>query len=449
MTVHKKILAVDDDVGQLILAEEVFAAEGYQVITASSGEDALEKVRSHHPDVILLDLMMPVMDGYATCEAIKQIAEHQHTPIIVLTGRDDIEAIEKSFGSGAWDFTSKPLNWPVLRHRVRYALAASEAFASERNAARLSRIIENSVSEVIVFDVESKNIISANQSARDNLGYSLGVIKQARFTDIASDKERKALESRLSELQENSQIKIKCRLRRLDGTSYPVEGVIIYSADEKPFVFTSIFQDVTERDHAERKLHQLAFFDELTGLANRRMLKEHVQKSIEVASATNACCALYMLDLDGFKNVNDELGHSAGDELLQEVACRLNKLLRDEDLVCRLSNNTLTLATTEVARLGGDEFIIFLMGFNDCEVPKKIADRLLLDLAKPYSINSNNLSVTASIGVALYPEHGTTLELLMMHADSAMYSAKRQGKNKYAIYSSNIDKPESLKFLSN
>lgn len=433
MSKPQTILAIDDDLGQLILAEEVFVADGYNVDTATSGQEALTILRSKNADVILLDIMMPGMDGYETCRQIKQIPGHRHTPVIVLTGRDDIEAIEKSFDSGAWDFTSKPLNWSVLKYRVKYALAASKAFASERQAARLSRIVDNSISEIMVFDVASKAILGANQSALKNLGYQEAELTQRAFTDVVRHQSVSEFNQSLEQLKENDHLKLKAMMTRKDGTEYPVEGVVVFSTDEKPNVYASILQDVTEQTKAEERLHYLAFHDELTGLANRRMLKERVTETLMESDKNGSLCAFFMLDLDGFKKINDTLGHTIGDKLLQEVAERLRSVLRETDIVYQKPPQDSPAVTTDVARFGGDEFIVYVSQFYDQSIPEKIAQRLLAALSMPYAIDQKRLSITASIGIAVYPSHGSSMESLMMSADSAMYLAKESGKNAFRI----------------
>lgn len=439
MTEHV-ILAVDDELNMRLLISEVFTAEGYRVVTAASGEEALELMQELVPDIILLDIMMPGIDGFEVCSRVKQLPGHENTPVIMLTGLDDVKAIKHAYEVGAWDFMSKPIKWPVLVYRVRYALRASHSFSIEQKSARLSRAIDSSPSEVLLFDATSMKVESANASALANLGYQLGELRGLDFAKLAVDIPGIPLREQLQQLNENQQVNLTFTMSRKDGSSYPAEGIVLYSAEEKPHVYIGIFQDITERKNVENELHRLAFFDDLTGLPNRRMLQEHVVEALTVAKAKNTRCALCLLDLDGFKAINDTLGHSVGDLLLKEVAHRLSSILRQEDIVSRDSVQELSAVSgTHLARLGGDEFLMLITDFTDADVPAKVMNRVLRQIAMPYHVHKTELNLTGSVGIALYPNDGDSLDVLMKYADTAMYKAKHCGKNNYSFYSKEAD----------
>lgn len=432
----KTILTIDDDPVIAILAEEVFAAHGYQVISASCGEDALAQIVDVDPDIILLDIMMPGISGYETCRRIKAIPEFEHTPIIMLTGREDIESVEKAYESGAWDFSSKPINWPMLTYRVRHALLASQAFANEKQAARLSRAIDNSPSEVLIFEGDCLKILSGNTSAQSNLGYTSAELKDLKLEDISELPAEKQLEARILRLEEGAQIKLNGVMKRKDGSNYPAEGVLIRSPEKGHPTWIVILQDISERKRSEQALHRLAYYDELTGLPNRRLLYEHVERALAIAYRSQTVCAICILDLDGFKRINDTLGHKVGDMLLQEVSHRVSAMLRQYDVVAHEADNKEddTQTQNQVARLGGDEFLILLTELEDPAVPARVAGRLLREISRPYNVHKTELNLTGSIGISLYPQDGASLDELMMHADTAMYKAKQSGKNNYAFF---------------
>ncbi|MEQ8264091.1 EAL domain-containing protein [Pseudohaliea sp.] len=427
------LLAVDDDPGMRLLAEAAFDKEGYAVLLASSGEEALELLRGQHVDVILLDLLMPGMDGFETCTRIKADPELAQVPIIVLTGLDDVDAVEEAYAAGAWDFTAKPINWPILKHRVRYALRASRAFAGERQAARLSRTIDNSHSEVITYELETGRLLSANRSALKNLGFSEAELVDMPFFSIAHGPSGSNLAAELAQLPDRGQVNASLTLLRRDGTRYPAEGIFLFSGEEQPYVVIGILQDVSERRRVEAELHRLAHYDELTQLPNRRLLNEHVRGALARAARSGSRCAICLLDLDGFKRVNDTLGHSAGDRLLQEVAERLTGVVRAYDVVARDAGEEAP-HLSQLARFGGDEFFLLVTDFADETAPSRVASRVLQEVAMPYEIGGANLTITGSLGIALYPDDGRTLDELMMRADTAMYRAKQNGKNNYAYY---------------
>lgn len=214
--------------------------------------------------------------------------------------------------------------------------------------------------------------------------------------------------------------------RRKNGEVYPEWLIItaVKEADEKNEQvnhYVASFSDITSRKAAEEEIKQLAFYDTLTKLPNRRLLLERLKHSIEVERRDGSRLALLMLDLDRFKAVNDSLGHSAGDELLQQVAERILARLRDVDMV---------------ARLGGDEFVILLEDIAHPEDAARVAEEIIHVLSKPFQLTqSNDVQIGASIGISLYPEHGASYEILMDHADAALYQAKDQGRGCYAYFS--------------
>jgi len=433
-----RILVVDDDPAVLFMAEEAFAEEHMEVITASSGEQALEIIDKVAPDIVLLDIMMPGIDGFQTCQRIREIPRFENTPIVMLTGRDDVVAVDKAYESGAWDFTGKPINWPILRHRVRYSLRASTAFSSQRRAASLSKTLDKSSNEIIVFDSGNHVIRRANASAIKNLGYHAGTLEQLRFCELVADLTEEDIEKELAKLKarELQQVELNLHLRRCDGTVYPVDGIVLYNTEEQPHAYICIFQDVTERKKTEKRLHQLAYYDDLTGLPNRRLFENHVQKALGNARRANEACAVCIIDLDGFKSVNDAFGHSQGDILLKQVTNRLSSQVRSNDSVARLTSpDSDDNAHLELARLGGDEFLILLTDFENSVVPARVAERLLNTIFQPYNLEGQELNITASMGISLYPEDGDCLDVLMQRAHHAMYAAKKMGKNNYAYYS--------------
>ncbi|MFU8788140.1 MAG: EAL domain-containing protein [Methylobacter sp.] len=211
--------------------------------------------------------------------------------------------------------------------------------------------------------------------------------------------------------------------RRKNGEVYPEWLIVtaVKEADKKVNHYVASFSDITSRKAAEEEIKQLAFYDPLTKLPNRRLLQERLKHSIEVERRVGKQLALLMLDLDRFKAVNDSLGHAAGDELLQQVSSRILARLRDTDIV---------------ARLGGDEFVVLLEDIAHPEDAARVASEIILVLSKPFQLSqSNDVQIGASIGIGLYPQHGTNYEILMDHADAALYQAKDQGRGCYAYFS--------------
>lgn len=214
--------------------------------------------------------------------------------------------------------------------------------------------------------------------------------------------------------------------RRKNGEIYPkwLSITAVKSSDGIVTHYVGTHTDITERKAAEEQIKQLAFYDPLTQLPNRRLLQDRLQHSINVERRDNKQFGLLMLDLDRFKIVNDSLGHLAGDELLQQVAKRITTRLRDIDMV---------------ARLGGDEFVVLLENITHPEDAARIAEEIINELTKPFTLSqSDNVQIGGSVGISLYPQHGDSPDVLMDHADAALYQAKDAGRGCFAYFSEEL-----------
>lgn len=213
--------------------------------------------------------------------------------------------------------------------------------------------------------------------------------------------------------------------KRKNGEIYPEWLFISAVRDDQGAInqYAAIFSDITERKKREQKIHELAYFDELTGLANRRLFQDRLEQALANAKRHHHQLAVLFLDLDLFKRINDTLGHQAGDEALRQVAKRLQKASR---------------AGESVARLGGDEFTMLVPECEAKEEIVKLAQRIVAQFELPFQIQQNELALTTSVGISIYPQHGHTASELLKCADAAMYQAKESGRNNYSIYNSSL-----------
>jgi diguanylate cyclase (GGDEF)-like protein/PAS domain S-box-containing protein len=208
--------------------------------------------------------------------------------------------------------------------------------------------------------------------------------------------------------------------QRRDGELFPTwQTIVAVTDDEVAVEYVSVIRDITEQRRSEQRIHRLAYFDNLTGLPNRELFFDRFTHAIQRAHRLRSRLALLFLDLDRFKNVNDGLGHPIGDQLLQAVARRLQRLVRGEDTI---------------ARLGGDEFTILLESASDRDAIGAVAQKVVEALSQPFTIEDHKLHIGASIGISLYPTHGDDATTLVKHADAAMYQAKAAGRNNYQFF---------------
>lgn len=291
---------------------------------------------------------------------------------------------------------------------------------SEDQLLKLSQAVEQSPNTIVITDLDA-NIEYANAAFVKTTGYTLEEVIGKNPNLLHSEKTPSATYADMWEhLTRGENWQGEFINRRKDGTEY-IEFIHIApvrQSDGKITHYMAIKEDISQRKKAEERIHYLVNFDPLTGLPNRIQMDNHLQYTLNLAKRNDGFFAVLFLDLDHFKNINDTLGHSIGDKLLIELAKRLTVSLRDQDTV---------------SRMGGDEFIILLPS-SDAQGTIQVAQKLLDSIAQSFLIEEYQLSITASIGIALYPNDGVDIEMLSKNADTAMYRAKNEGRNNYCFF---------------
>ncbi len=304
-----------------------------------------------------------------------------------------------------------------------YLGIATDITERKQAAAQLdlaAKVFEKGSEGIIISDAQ-RNIVMVNHAFTQISGYSAEEAIGQNTSLLASGRHDEDFYRTMWEsIEKNGVWQGEMWNRRKDGRIYPERASIsrVNDSHGRTTHYIATFNDITEYKEAEAAITQLAHYDLLTGLPNRALLNDRMDYSIGRARRNNEQFALMFLDLDRFKNVNDSLGHLIGDELLIQLANRLRSALRDEDTV---------------SRLGGDEFILLLPG-TDADGAARVAAKLLEITAPPYSIGAHELTCTSSIGIALYPDDGDSFETLSMSADTAMYRAKKAGRNAYRFF---------------
>lgn len=294
------VLVVDDDPALRLVMRHAMQHNGYKVVEAGNGLEAIRETLRHNPDLVLMDAVMPEMDGFRATAELKSLVEYVDTPILMVTALEDEHSVEQAFIAGACDYITKPVNWVVLKQRVKRLISAS---------------------------------------------------------------------------------------------------------------------------HADKKIRHLAYHDTLTGLPNRLLFIDRMDQAISRAIRESNRFALIFIDIDHFKMINDSMGHAAGDVLLTTVTSRLTSALRRTDTI---------------SRLGGDEFTVIVENINEPEDAGLVANSLLEALAKPILIDEREVRISGSIGIALYPDDGTSFGNLLKNADAAMYRAKDLGRNMFQFYAAEM-----------
>ena len=444
---HKgQVLVVDDDPMALMLAEKVLGNDGFEVKTVENGVDAINVFLDGNIDIVLLDVEMPGMNGFDTCKAIRQLAGGDAVPILMITGREDKKAIESAFDAGATDFASKPLNWSILSHRVRYMVRAGDIFRdAQQTHARLVDAQRLAELGNWVWNISENRFYCSSEIFRIfNMPTNAKAID---FLRRVHPEDRNMVESALHEAKTHTQFfSIEYRLQFAKGTLRYVSmnGEPELTGNDTAVRITGTLQDITQRRQDEEKIRHLAYFDSLTGLTNRTTFKQRLFQAISQARNTTEHVAVLFIDLDDFKRINDTLGHSMGDRLLTTVAERLKDNIRANDCLGRSNmlgeGEKASDLQSVIARLGGDEYTVALTGIQKPAQAASIAQRILNVLSQPVILNNQEVQVTPSIGIALYPDDGHDVDTLITNADAAMYHSKAHGKNKYAFYTQSMNK---------
>jgi diguanylate cyclase (GGDEF)-like protein/PAS domain S-box-containing protein len=427
------VLLVNDREAQRVAVRAMLAPLGLVVVDADSGRAALRAVLRQTFALILMDVRMPTMDGYETAKLIRERSQSSRTPIIFITAfsRDRTETLT-AYESGAVDFIFTPVLAEVLRAKVAVFVdlfvQAQELRLSVQSITTLNAALRDSeasaqavldnVADGIVVADESGVIESFNRSAEALFGYrEAEAIGQPLAFVVAPGCRDDLLgltpspRGLLTKRRARSPMTETLGARR-DGSTFPMEvehGELILG--DRSLILASV-RDISERKAYTESLRHLALHDGLTGLANRTLFGELVLKTLASAKRTNEPRAILVLDLDGFKQVNDTLGHGQGDALLKQVGDGLVAALREGDTI---------------ARLGGDEFAILPGQTTDLAAAAEVAWRIQNMCAAGFSLGGDVVYVTASVGIAMFPDHGQTAEELLRRADVAMSIAKRTG----------------------
>lgn len=449
-----RVLVVDDVLPNVKLLAAKLTREYFNVITAFNGPDALEMVHKESPDIVLLDVMMPGMDGFEVCERIRSDPATMHIPVVMVTALSDVADRVRGLEAGADDFLTKPVNDIALFARVRSLVRLKmmmDEWRLRENTSGQFGVIERS-GTLLNESFERARILVLEDSALD-LDKVTETLQRDHNSVMATDTGAKALERALSNeldlvvisltlvnedgLRLCSQLRSHERTRQVPILLMVDEGDLNHVAKglelgANDYVIKPIDRNellARARTQIRRKRYQerlrsnyeqslsMALTDSLTGVFNRRYVNAHLPRLLERAIDSQKPVAVLMFDIDHFKVVNDSYGHTIGDEVLREVSARASRNLRTFDLV---------------ARLGGEEFIVILPD-TDGEAALIVAERLRQRIADvPFAVSAagaEEISVTVSIGISVGGRLGDTAESLIRRSDEALYEAKRSGRN--------------------
>lgn len=418
-----KLLIVDDDAIIRNALESILGGVGYEIITAENGSEGVRQFKKGQPDLVLMDVMMPVMDGYEACRELRTLADFHKLPIILLTGLNDTESVDEAFNAGATDFITKPINWTLLAQRVRYALRGRRLYMDlQRQQSRLARA--QRIAKIAYWEYfPTDSCFHCSKEFVDILGdFNYERINTLdAFLGLIKSEERIVVSEAINQLLfDGVTYSVDHRIRVENGEERIVQqqGKLIEDSDELRCIVGTI-QDITERKHAESLIEYQNNYDSLTGLPNRNLFNQQLKEAMKASINNETLLAVIFLGLDQFKKINDILGHGIGDGVLKGIATRL----------CEFSGSKV-----KAGRFGGDVFALIVEDFRSVAE----LDEMLIEIIKlfdgPVVCEQNELFISSSMGVSLFPIDTSSEEELMTGADVAMHAAKSAGKNQYKYF---------------
>jgi diguanylate cyclase (GGDEF)-like protein/PAS domain S-box-containing protein len=424
-----RVLVVDDNENNREILARRLARNGYAVSVADTAAELLERIKAESVDLVLLDIEMPGITGLDALVAIRKRYTAVRLPVIMVTARTQSEDIVKALELGANDYLTKPTDFPVALARIRTHLSHMRAEralrASEERYALAARGANDGLWDWNLHD----NTIYFSCRWKSMLGYGDTEIGDnpdewfSRVHEADRDKVRESIAEHLD--GRTSHLEVEARVLHKDGVFrwMLTRGLMVRDDEGTPARMAGSQTDITEGKVA----------DPMTGLPNRLLLLDRLSRLIAYRRRhPETLFAVFFVDLDGFKLINDSLGHAVGDKLLIGVAKRLEGSLRQTDTIMRLD------PSFTIARLGGDEFAIILTDLNEPADAILVADRLLDELRRPFHIDDKELFSSMSIGIALSTFAYQQPEDYLRDADTAMYRAKALGKGRYVLFDANM-----------
>ncbi len=438
---RRTILVVDDDADARLVMRAALRKGGFDVRLAEGGEDALQQFRAEPSDLVMLDVDMPDLSGHEVCAALRAEAGPL-LPIVMVTGMDDVRSVETAYEHGATDFIAKPVNWALVGHRIRYLFRGHQALLDLRAAEARTAAILSAVPDLLFeLDLDGR-YIEYRAPDTDLLAAPAEVFLGKTVTEVLPRTAAEVCMAALRKAHERGASSgAQFELPLSAGSRWfelSVASKAVAKGDTPRFIVLS--RDITERKMAEARIARLAYVDGLTGLPNRRSFLERVDREVRRAQWRSGQFAILFMDLDGFKNVNDSMGHDAGDLILQAAAERLRGGLRPSDTLSRSMalDDDDDRDRVDLARLGGDEFTAMVLDIEGPEDAIAVANRIGDLMRLPFSLEGRDVTLTTSIGIALYPQDGDDSATLLKHADTAMYHAKSSGRDTARLYSASL-----------
>ena len=424
------LLIVDDDPVIRTMLRKALERQGYSVMEATNGLEAIDLFKQQQPDMVLLDVLMPVMNGFQACETMRQSDPERSVPIIMFTGLDDVTAVDRAFDSGATDFITKPINWSLFTQRVRYALKARDTdFALRKSQHRVNHALY--VARLGYWDWDlKKNQFKVPENVLIMLGIDARGFEHVEdFIKYVPEEDKDRVQHAFNDVkQRGTRFVLEHRLSTLDRSERYIyqQCEVIMDDNGLPMHALGTIQDITSLKRAEDMILHQAYHDSLTDLANQTLFKERLTHALKVAEHGGNLVAVIVMDIDRFQLINDSLGYDIGNELLVAFAGFIGRFVQEGDTISRVS---------------GNEYAILLERPDSMDEITNIIRSIRQSLKdEAFELAGEKVHISLSIGVSIYPDDDFDAGNLMKYATAAMRKAKAQGGDQEHFYTSDMNR---------
>ena len=452
-----RALLADDDPGIQLTLCALLEHKGFEVTIVDDGLKALQALQASDYDIALLDIRMPRMDGFDACRSIRELENGKNLPILMLTGQDDTESIEKAFEVGATDFVAKPINHVLMGFRIDYILRAANIAEELRKSHQRSRYAQRIANLGHIEWSQDGEIVHCSEGVREifRLPDGAPLACLGDFVELVHPEDRARVEASIGEsLEHGDALNIEHRVVRADGSV----RFVLQITEARPNPGSSetmvvTLQDITDRIDTENRMHALAYYDDLTGLPNRSLLIQHLDQLLKGAVRYDQKTAVIVFGVERFDQVVESLDHHSIESLIRMIAERINSTCRECDLLSRQASGDADDADAAAgsyrqlaAKLKNDEYVIVLAAISSLQAASTFLQRLTERFKSAFEIKDKKIYVTTSAGISLAPIDGKSPNQLIKFAEIAKGFASKEDPGSFRYFKQELNDQVTRKF---
>ncbi len=448
-----RALIADDDAGVRLTLRALLEQKGFAVTEVDNGLEAVEAVSGSAFDIALLDIRMPQMDGFDACESFRKLEFGKNLPILMLTGQDDTDSIERAFEVGATDFVAKPINPVLLGFRIDYILRAANISEELRKSQQRSRYAQRIANLGHIEWNADREIVHCSKGILEilHLPVQSQLASLDDFIELVHPEDRVRVEDEIGRALENGDaLSLEHRVVRSDGRV----RFVLQITEPRPEPDSSgrlvaTLQDITDRIDIEKRMHALAYYDDLTGLPNRNLLIQHLDQLLKGAVRYDQKTAVIVFGVDKFDKVVESLDHRSVENLIRMIAERINNTCRECDLLSRQpqgeADDQGAVCRQLAAKLKNDEYVIVLSAINSLQAASAFLHRLSERFSSAFQIGNRKIFVSTSAGISLAPIDGNSSNQLIKYAEIAKGFAL-EGSSSFRYFKQELNDQVMRKF---